>query len=287
MNPRNSDEYLISFDINDEIINSPNIYNFIETETSFSSRSLKSNSDDNFKQAYDEIFNPDPIFSLFESDEEEEPPRTSQEPSEKKKKFNVTKTEKTTKLSGQKRKRTENPYYEIHTNKAKDNIQRKIQNNYICYLIKIINSIILSENLDFNHEKLSFKKLSYDATKIVNKKAIAQNSASSIKDILCNYPISPKYKKNTPKDYNKMVYKKICEKSELIKKFLDNNFLSLFETYYKSQNLIDLREFGFEKEIPVQEFNIKLFKDLLGKRQNKKDEKLIMKMKKFAEENYL
>lgn len=294
----NPNESLMFFNVNNEDSNSifsPNPSYFQDTDTnlihkddslSLSSKNLNllSFSDDNFPKAFNKVFNPNDhlSFQFSENGEDDDYEKTDPESAGKKLLFSVKIIDNTPKLSGQKRKNPENPYYKIHNNESKDNIQRKIQNHYMDFPIDVINYLI---PLYINDSKgLQLLYLDYDAKKIVNKKNVEQIKTSSIKDIILSFPQTKKCT-TYAKDHNKKVCEKICEKSEILKKFLDNNFLCLFEIYHKSEKWINLKEFGIEEEIPA--FNVRSFKDLLEKPKNKKNKELIAKIKEFAEENYL
>lgn len=273
-----------SFDCNCDDISSFEWNINTNTDTNDPFEDIKSSlpfSKNEIHESTEQIFNCEDYIKMLseikgDDDEEEE---INPETTKGKKKFTVIH-----KMCGRKRRYLENIYKIVHSRDSIDDIERKLLNDYMNFLIDFNNLLI---SLFMNGDKyLKLLHFSYDAKKIVNKEAIRKNKESSIKKIILDFPISPKIKK-FPKDHNKIVYEKICEKSEFMKEFLDNNFLSLFEIYYKGQNSIDLKKFGFDKEIYVQGKEVKFFKDLLAKKNIKNDKEYIQKMKQFAEENYL
>ena len=260
----------------------PNSIN-LNDEMSFFLDSLMSNSNIDNQKKNVEFFNPDSFINNYLPEDEKDTLKELFLIPPKKKKLLYFTIDNIPKLSGRKRKSPENLSYKLHSKDSKDNIERKIQNHYMNFVIDFTNYLITL--LIFDCKNLELVPLSYNTKKTVNKKTIKQNKTSSIKDIILCFPQSKKFTKY-PEDHNKKVYEKICEKSDIIKKFLDNKYLSLFEIYYKSANWVNLRQFGVEKEIPIQGLKIELFKDLLEKPKNQKDEQYIMKIKKFAEDNY-
>ena len=149
----------------------------------------------------------------------------------------------------------------IHDKHTIDNVLRKIQVNYITFLISFINEIL--KNLNFNER---FLKLDYSIKKNINKDFFESLKTKNIGEIICS-KISDKYKK-VKKD-NRNIFEKIKEKKNKEKKVIINilseNYFDFFwKIYYKSCKLINLKEYGLTKEIILSD-KVIMYKDLLKK----------------------
>ena len=153
----------------------------------------------------------------------------------------------------------------IHDKHTIDNVLRKVQVNYMTFLISFINEIL--KNLNYNEK---FLKLDYSIKKNINKDFFESLKTKNIEEIICS-KISGKYKKE--KKNNRNIFEKIKEKKNKEKKVIINilseNYLNFFwKIYYKSCKLINLKEYGLDKEINLSD-KVIMYKDLL-----KKNEKL-------------
>jgi len=153
----------------------------------------------------------------------------------------------------------------IHDKHTIDNVLRKVQVNYMTFLISFINEIL--KNLNYNEK---FLKLDYSIKKNINKDFFESLKTKNIEEIICS-KISGKYKKE--KKNNRNIFEKIKEKKNKEKKVIINilseNYLNFFwKIYYKSCKLINLKEYGLDKEITLSD-KVIMYKDLL-----KKNEKL-------------
>ena len=149
----------------------------------------------------------------------------------------------------------------IHDKHTIDNVLRKIQVNYITFLISFINEIL--KNLNYNER---FLKLDYSIKKNINKYFFESLKTKNIGEIICS-KISDKYKK--VKKNNRNIFEKIKEKKNKEKKVIINilseNYLDFFwKIYYKSSKLINLKEYGLDKEITLSD-KVIMYKDLLKK----------------------
>jgi hypothetical protein len=149
----------------------------------------------------------------------------------------------------------------IHDKHTIDNVLRKIQVNYITFLISFINEIL--KNLNYNER---FLKLDYSIKKNINKDFFESLKTKNIEEIICS-KISDKYKKE--KKNNRNIFEKIKEKKNKEKKVIINilseNYLDFFwKIYYKSSKLINLKEYGLDKEITLSD-KVIMYKDLLKK----------------------
>ena len=147
-----------------------------------------------------------------------------------------------------------------HNKFAKDNIKRKIQVNYLKFLINFINQIIkeiLSEN--GNAENFQFYRLDYKFAKDITKKSFDRNKEKTIGEIFKDNA-SSKYKNN--KKINVKVYNRVTKKSEIIKNLLNKPYLYFFYIYYSGQTIINLSDYGLDKTINLSS-NTGFCKDII------------------------
>lgn len=168
-----------------------------------------------------------------------------------------------------------------HGKLAKDNIKRKIQVHYLTFLRNLLNQII--NELLYNNEtkNIQFGRLNYNFTKEITKNSFDLLKNTSIGDIFKNN-LSPKFRK---KNLNIDVYNKITQKSEIIKKILDKLYLEFFNVYYLNQKIINLSEYGLNKNIILSE-NIGFYKDLI-KINDKEDEIYHQKIEKCIKIDFI
>jgi hypothetical protein len=170
---------------------------------------------------------------------------------EKKYLFKVNRENK--KLSGRKRnlELKEGEFY-IHNKYAVDNILRKVQCDYINYLIDVTNEILNVKNC-----KEKFLKISYDFKKDVTNDNFEKLKNYKIGEIV-KMDISKKYKKIDPTT-NKKLYEKVIKDKD-IKGFFNETYLYVFLNYY-FQNKKKIKLSGLEIDLK----NIKTFEDFLNK----------------------
>ncbi len=167
------------------------------------------------------------------------------------------------KITGKKRGRVQkNDFDEIsldyskHTKFDKDNILRKIQVNYITFLINYVNSQI-KKYLPYCQYK--FEDLVYNYKSNTSKKFMEELKSFSIGQIL-QTEATKKNKRNNIKNTenkNKITYNSIYGKCEQINNLLDRKYLDLFHEIYRNK-FNDLDVEGISK-----------FKDLLEKEKSK------------------
>ena len=134
-----------------------------------------------------------------------------------------------------------------HNKFAKDNIKRKIQVNYLKFLVNFINQIIqvlLCESA--KNDNIKFYRLDYKFAKDITKKTFNDMKEKTIGEIF-KYNASSKFKNN--KKLNDQVYNKVTRKSKIIKSILDKPYLYYFYIYYSGQTIINLSDFGLDKTI--------------------------------------
>ena len=170
--------------------------------------------------------------------------------------FKVKKKNK--KLSGRKRNNLElkEGLFHIHDKYCPDNILRKINCDYINYLVHITNEILKIKG--YEEEKELFLKISYELKKDITRKHFEKLKKSSIGEIL-QMDISKKYSKTKDPTKNKKLFDKVIEDKD-IKDFFNEKYLYVFSNYYYT-NKKKIKFSGLEIDLK----NIKTFEDLLNK----------------------
>ena len=115
-----------------------------------------------------------------------------------------------------------------HTRDDPDNIQRKIQVNYLTFLINMSNDALLTE-LGAKNKSL-FKHINYASKQNIKFDYVENLKSKSIKNIL-QMDINNKYLKFN-KSHNYELLEKVCLSSKWLKNFFDKNYLEVFEDYY-------------------------------------------------------
>lgn len=176
----------------------------------------------------------------------------------------------------------------IHDKMSRDNILRKVQIDYLTFLIKFLNVII--KRFDQTAD-LFFLPLDYKFKKTVNKDFLNDLTKSSIYSIVVTAKISKKFR-NYNIDYNSQVMSLIDEKCPSLIEFMKNNFyLDFFRNvYYQKERSINLNKFGLDKIVLLPK-NVKLFQDFALKTDfeydNEDREKYLMKIKECIEKKFL
>ena len=133
----------------------------------------------------------------------------------------------------------------IHLGSDDDNVLRKIQVNYLSFIINFSNDLIKA----LTEEKVPFfKQLDYKIKKIVKHKYVEDLKNKTIGEIL-KIDITPKIK-NSEKSANKYIYHCVLKAIPEIDKFFKMNYLSFFKEYYYNTN--DIFKFN-GKIIPLSE----------------------------------
>ena len=145
-----------------------------------------------------------------------------------------------------------------HTFLDYDNILRKIQVDYISFIINFSNDVV--RTLIGNEKELCFKDLDYNIKKTVSHKHIEELKKMTIGEIV-QLKATTKVKKIDHEIYNKNAYKTILVICPSIAKFFKKSYISFFKEYYCNQNNI-LKVNG--KIIPFSPATTK-FDDLLKK----------------------
>ena len=148
-----------------------------------------------------------------------------------------------------------------HNKFAKDNIKRKIQVNYLKFLVNFVNQVIevlLCESP--NTDGIKFYRLDYKFAKDISKKSFNRIKDKTIGEIFKNNA-SSKYKNH--KELNVQVYNKVT-RNGIIKKILDRPYLHYFYIYYSGQKIINLSDYGINKTINLSS-KTGFYKDLITK----------------------
>ena len=193
--------------------------------------------------------------------------------------FNVLNSEN---LSGRKKNRTDDKRRKDDS----DNIICRQAVDFFHFDLGWINQLI--DELDVNKiiEK-RFLKIKHELAKNITKEKFANIIEKKLSEIL-SQSISNKYK-FYEKAHNKNLCKEIEQKLPIMKKILEENYLTLFRNvYYPSKREINLKTmYGIDKTIYLSN-KVKMFKDLIKKLKDneKEDEYYIDKFKKVVNEYY-
>ena len=151
----------------------------------------------------------------------------------------------------------------IHSASDDDNVLRKIQVHYLTFLVNFTNDVIKTFIEDKNVPQ--FKNLDYKFKKIVKHKVVEDLKSKTIGEILQSR-ISPKMK--TYESFaNNNIYEDICNRSPLIKEFLQTQYIKLFKEYYNNKD----KKFEVNGKIIQLSPKTKTYNDLILKNYQYKD----------------
>ena len=161
-----------------------------------------------------------------------------------------------------------------HTKYSRDNIKRKIQVNYLKFLVNFVNLIIRvlfkkysGFNDEFKDKKISdkyqFKKLNYGkfSLKIDNDSFNSLKSKKLLEIITLNTNGKNKNNKNGE------VYNNLFEIKHKLEKILDQSYLEFFPIYYQKENYTNLKKYGLDIDISLE--NLKRFDFFIKKEKQK------------------
>ena len=155
-----------------------------------------------------------------------------------------------------------------HLNTHFDNLQIKIQVNYINFIINLSNDVLF---LIFKEKrKYNIKDIDHAFKIDVSRRNFDFLKSSKIKDVL-GKNISNKYK-TYKKNFNKELLDEVCQKSPLLNDFFNLNYLDLFRCYYNDQKQIDKISFCEQTITLSKKTQKKTFYELLIKYKNIKKE---------------
>lgn len=170
-----------------------------------------------------------------------------------------------------------------HTKYYRDNIKRKIQVNYLKFLVNFVNLIIRvlfkkysGFNDEFKDKKISdkyqFKKLNYGkfSLKIDNDSFNSLKSKKLLEIITLNTNGKNKNNKNDE------VYKNLFKIKHKLEKILNQSYLEFFPIYYQKENYTNLKKYGLDIDISLE--NLKRF-DFFIKKEKEKIQELENKEK--------
>ena len=175
----------------------------------------------------------------------------------------ITLTKKTRGRAKQERKQKkinvkdnkDNDYIKIHDKHTADNLLKKIQVHYLTFIVQFLNEILKFLNLEQR-----FRNLVYEFKSNVNKEFVNSLKTKTIGDIISTQ-ISIKYKKVAP-NINKNIYEQTKLDTILNKIFSENYLLFFRKFYFKSERIINLKEYGLNQKLILSE-KAKMYKDLI------------------------
>ena len=152
-----------------------------------------------------------------------------------------------------------------------DNLQIKIQVNFISFLINLSNDAVCSifkENKQYN-----FKDIDHTFKINVSHQNLDFLKSSKIKDVL-SIKISKKYSKyKNNQNINEQLLDEVCQKSPWLNNFFNLNYLDVFKSYYyNDKNQIDKISFCGQIISLSKKTQKKTFYQLLIKNKNIKKE---------------
>ena len=122
--------------------------------------------------------------------------------------------------------------FKKHTASDDDNILRKVQVQYISFIIHCSNDMV-SLFVDDYKNNPCFKDVDYKLKKVVNHKNVENLKKMTIGEII-QFKITPKIKKKE-KNENEKSLKLILEKCPFLQKYFETNYLDFFRQYYKNE----------------------------------------------------
>ena len=149
----------------------------------------------------------------------------------------------------------DNNYIKIHDKHTVDNLLRKIQVHYLTFIVQFLNEI-----LKFLNFKQRFLGFTYKFKMNVNKKFFNSLKTKTIGDIIITQ-VSIKYKK-VALNINKNVYEQTKWNKILNKIYFENYLLFFRKVYFKSERIINLKEYGLNQKLILSE-KAKMYKDLI------------------------
>ena len=256
--------------------------NFQNEESLFGNEIINGKKEDDIKEyslitSFHEAIKSDKNEEIFQT------PKTNKTSNNSKNniKFSTEKVNSTPK-KGRKRKRDNNREGKCHNKNGYDNILRRIQVDFISFIIFYANAILQA----FCNYK--FLKIDNKYTKTVNKSDIQDIKNKKLREILCQN-ISKKYKNIQNKEFNKLIWGLFIDKNPEIKEIFSDTYKNLFKNiYYLGKREITLKINGENKIISLK--GIKMFNDFLKKidKENKSENiEYIQRIKKCVNDNFL
>ena len=134
------------------------------------------------------------------------------------------------------RKTTNRNTYKIHTSLCVDNITRKIQVNYLSFVIYFANDIVRTILPPEKVIELKFKHIEYSIKRCINLLSLNEMRSKTMGEILQMKETN----KSTAKSLsNKEKYLAICSfHNEIINSFFRKSYVYIFENYYLKLNNI-------------------------------------------------
>ena len=209
-------------------------------------------------------------------------PNPKNEPKKNEKEVKEITNEESISLLKKKKKR------KSHDKFDKDNIKRKIQVKYIKFLVQFVNKAILAIFNEYNMDSIidikskkkieyyQFKSLSYDFSKNVDSLSFNKYKSKKISEIFIENT-SPKYK-----NYNNVdIYNNIIQINNKINNILNKPYLEFFDAFYKKQNVLNLKKYGFNLDIYLND--IKRFEQFAEDQKKQTTENFELYIKRIEE----
>ena len=147
-------------------------------------------------------------------------------------------------------------------------------------ILKIFDKFNKNNILDIKSKKkienYQFKSLNYDFSKKIDSFSFNKYKSKKISEIL-KENTSPKYKK-----YNNVdVYDNIIQINKKLNNILNKPYLEFFEVFYQKQNFLNLKKYGFDLDIYLDD--IKRFQEFSEEQKEKTNENFELYLKRIEE----
>ena len=147
-----------------------------------------------------------------------------------------------------------------HLSSNFDNLQTKIQVNFLTFIVNLSNDVLKAE---FGKKtSYNFKQIDYKLKKVISHKNVQKLKNMTIKELL-KMKISPKNKKCTSFN-NNQILNDVCKESQFVDNFFDMKYLEVFSKFYYSEDKV-INKIEFEGKQIILSTKTRSFYKLLKK----------------------
>lgn len=172
---------------------------------------------------------------------------------------NISKPKKTKGRKPKKYENSNNSEIKFHDKFKTDNLFKKIQTHFFAFIANYHN--VIFEELGLINNKQILKKISYKYIKNLKIKKLNSLLNTSIKQLL-EKEISHRFKSKREDKKNILILEKLIN-NELVNKLLSETYINLFRNiYYKSERIINLKNYGLNINIYLPYNKVEMYSDL-------------------------
>ena len=225
---------------------------------------IKNNDEYNFKEYSSKYFFPsiDDFKAIFHNDNDNINETKSNDTQNKTPEFHLYPFNISYPLKRGKKSFIKKKKYE-HKSTDFDNLQRKVQVHFLTFIINLSNDALVS--ILGPKTNYHFKQIDYEMKKKISHEFVRELKSSNIRELF-KMKISPKNK--CYKEYiNLETLNEVCNKSKLLDKFFDINYLEFFNNFYFNESK-NINKINFEGKEIIFSYKTKPFYDLLEKYQD-------------------